>query len=171
MNTKLQQLLKIRGVKLVIEVSLLLLVFIVIKTWMQREMIEGIPPAIQTNLLDGRSFDLHSLQSKPVLLHFWASWCGICKLEQNSIEAISKDHTVITIAMQSGNATDVTQYMNEHKLSFAVIIDADGDIAEQYGVSAVPASFIIDSQGKIAFRETGYTSGWGLRIRLWLAGQ
>ena len=170
MNIKYQAFLKIRGVKLTIEIGLLLLVFIVLKTWLQRDMIEGMPPAIQASLLDGRSFNLQSLQGKPVLLHFWASWCGICKLEQDSIEAISKEHTVITIAMQSGNAADVTRYMHEHKLSFPVIVDANGEIAGRYGVSAVPASFIIDPQGWIAFRETGYTSSWGLKVRLWWVG-
>lgn len=170
MNTKLQQFLKIRGVKLAIEVALILLVFIIIKTWMQRNMIEGTPPAIQASLLDGRGFELQALKGKPLLLHFWATWCGICKLEQNSIEAISQDHTVISIAMKSGSAAEIQQYMNEHQLSFPVIVDTDGHLAGRYGVRAVPASFIINSQGKIAFRETGYTTGWGLRIRLWLAG-
>ncbi len=170
MKTRLQKLLKIRGIKFTIEICLILLVFTIIKTWMQRNMIEGTPPAIQASLLDGKHFDLQSIKGKTTLVHFWATWCGICKLEQDSINAISKAHTVITIAMKSGNATEIRQYMLKHKLSFPVIVDAEGHIAKQYGVQAVPASFIINPQGKISFRETGYTSNWGLRIRLWLAG-
>lgn len=169
MLTKLQQLLKVRGVKLAIEIGLILLVFLLAKTWMQRNMVEGSPPAIQARLLDGPAFNLQSVKGKPVLLHFWATWCGICKLEQSSIEAISKDHKVISIAMKSGDDNEIRQYMKKHQLSFPVIVDAEGDIAGQYGVRAVPASFIIAPQGQIAFRETGYTSDWGLRIRLWLA--
>lgn len=169
MYSKLQNLLKIRAVKIILELSLFLLIFMVLKAWMQHSMIEGRPPPIYGQMLNGQPFDMHALQGKPVLIHFWASWCGICKLEQDSIEAISKDYAVISIAMKSGNADEVRQYMNEHRLSFPVINDPGGEIAERFGVRAVPASFILNPAGEINFRETGYTTGWGLRIRLWLA--
>lgn len=170
MNTKLQQLLKIRGIKLALELILILMIFTSAKTWMQRNMVEGTPPALQGTLLNGQIINLQSLKGKPVLLHFWASWCGICKLEQDSIEAISKEHGVISIAMKSGDSSEIRQYMKKHQLSFPVIVDEEGEIAARFGVSAVPASFIISPEGQIAFKETGYTSGWGLRLRLWLSG-
>lgn len=169
MKTRLQQLLKIRGVKLTIEISILLLIYIALKSWMQRDMIEGPPPALQGRLLNGHTVNLPSLKGQAVLIHFWASWCGICKLEQDSIESISKDYTVISIAMKSGDSNEIRQYMDTHKLSFPVIVDADGNIAQRYGVSAVPASFILDPDGMIVFKETGFTTGWGLRMRLWWA--
>jgi len=169
MNTRLQSLLKIRGMKTTLEIALILLLFATIKSWLQKDMIAGAAPAIQAGLLDGRAFDLKTLKGKPALLHFWATWCGICKLEQDSIQAISKDHTVISIAMKSGDENELRQYMREHKLSFPVINDPAGEIAERYGVHAVPASFILNPNGEIAFRESGYSTGWGLRIRLWLA--
>ena len=42
-------------------------------------------------------------------------------------------------------------------------------MARRYGVGGVPASFILDADGRIAFHERGYTTQWGLRLRLWLA--
>ena len=169
MYSKMQALLKLRGARISIEICLILFAYLVLKTWMQRGMIEGPAPEIQASLLNGQPFNLRDLHGKPVLLHFWASWCGICKLEQDSIEAISRDHTVISIAMKSGSNDKVQQFMHDNKLSFPVINDQDGVISQRYGVRAVPASFILDSEGKIGFKETGYTSSWGLRIRLWLA--
>jgi len=59
--------------------------------------------------------------------------------------------------------------MEENNLSYPVIIDEDGILAKQYGVRGVPASFIVNPEGIIAFTEIGYTTNWGLRIRLWLA--
>jgi thioredoxin-related protein len=50
-----------------------------------------------------------------------------------------------------------------------VINDRYGDIAKNYGVKAVPAVFFTDASGNIVFNSSGYTSEWGLRIRLWLA--
>ncbi len=71
--------------------------------------------------------------------------------------------------MQSGDAHEVLSYLDERGVNFPVIVDEYGKIAQRFGVSRVPASFIIDSQGAIAFTEVGYTSNWGLRLRLWLA--
>ena len=168
MQSKFRKHLQHRRVRLALEFAVLLLIVFAVKTWMQRDMVEGIPPPIEGTLLNGEVFDLRSMGGKPVLLHFWATWCAICKLEQDSIEAISQDHTVITIAMQSGPVDDIKDYMSKHGLKFPVLADEQGDLARRYGVHAVPASFIINPAGRISFRETGYTTEWGLRVRLWL---
>lgn len=169
MYSTLRKVLKIRGVKALLEIGLILLLFILLKTWLQRNMVSGPAPTIQARLLDGRDIDSVSLRGKPLLIHFWASWCNICRLEQASIESISHDHAVITIAMNSGNAAEVRQYMAQHHLAFPVVNDPDGTLARRYGVRAVPASFIVNPAGEIVFRERGYTTGWGLRLRLWWA--
>jgi peroxiredoxin len=72
--------------------------------------------------------------------------------------------------MQSGTAIEVTRFMREQGLSFPALNDHDGSISHAWGVNAVPASFIISPDGKIRFVEVGYTTGIGLRFRLWLAG-
>ena len=103
-----------------------------------------------------------------MLVHFWASWCPVCELEQDSIQSISNDYPVISVAMQSGNDLEVTAYMEENKLSFPTIVDEHGILAKQFGVRGVPTSFILSPGGKIAFSEIGYTTEIGLRTRLWL---
>ena len=169
MHNKLTTLLKIRGVKLTLEILFIAVLFFAIKAYMQRNLIDGPAPLVEGDLLSGQSISLHSFKGQPVLLHFWATWCPVCKLEQGSIEAISKDHNVITIAMNSGNKLEVQAFLEENQLSFPVIVDENGRIAERFGVSGVPTSFIIDNSGNIAFTEVGYTSSWGLRLRLWVA--
>jgi len=71
--------------------------------------------------------------------------------------------------MQSGEAEEVIAFMRQEKLQFPVINDPDGMLAQRFGVRAVPSSFIIDRNNNIVFRETGFTTGIGLRLRLWLA--
>lgn len=107
---------------------------------------------------------------QPMLVHFWATWCPICSLEQNSIQSISKDYPVVTVAMQSGNAEELRQFMHKEGLNFTVIADEYSEISRQWSVSGVPASFIISPDGNIRFVEVGYTSELGLRARLWWAG-
>ena len=169
MYSKLKPILKIRAVKLILELAVIVLVFIAIKSFMQRSLIDGPLPHIQGHLLDGQPVHTQTFKGEPLLLHFWATWCPVCKMEQDSINDISKDHNVITIAMNSGNDLEVQAFLEENNLSFPVILDEDGTIAQRFGVSGVPTSFIVGADGDIAFTEVGYTTNWGLRLRLWLA--
>jgi thiol-disulfide isomerase/thioredoxin len=107
----------------------------------------------------------------PVLVHFWATWCSICRTEQSAIAAIAHDNpNVITLAMQSGSNEEIARYMKEQNIDFPVVNDLHGINSIAWGVHAVPASFIIAPDGRIHFVEVGYTTGIGLRLRLWLAG-
>jgi peroxiredoxin len=125
---------------------------------------------LQGVLLDGKQFVLPARPAQPVLVYFWATWCPVCRAEQGTIEAIAHDNPkVITVAMQSGSRDEVVKHLEEQALSFPVVNDPDNRISASWGVHAVPASFIIDRDGQIRFVEVGYTTGVGLRLRLWLA--
>ncbi len=159
-----------KWVKLVLEVLFFILLYLALRAYMQRDMAHGIAPPIQAVTLTQQSFQL-SAARKPVLVHFWATWCGICKLEQDSIQAIGKDYSLITIAIQSGDDQEVLSYLSEQQLDFPVINDTTGAVAARYGVVGVPASFIVDPDGYIVAAERGFTTEWGLRLRLWWAGR
>ena len=152
-------------------VSVLVFVIIVagIRVWQQRDMPRGPAPALQGVTLAGQPYMLRP--EKPVLVHFWATWCPICRAEQSSIAAIAQDHpNTITIAMQSGSSAEITRYMQEQEINFPVVNDTDGMLSSTWGIRGVPTSFIIAPDGQIRFVEVGYTTGIGLRLRLWLAG-
>ena len=152
---------------------LLLLIALIagIRTWQQRDMASGNAPPLQGLLLDGSAYALPARPGQAVLVHFWATWCPICRAEQNSIDAIALDHpNTITVAMQSGSDAEVARHVAEQALHFPVLNDTDGGISSVWGVHAVPASFIITPDGQIRFVEVGYTTSLGLRFRLWLAG-
>jgi peroxiredoxin len=142
-----------------------------VRFYQQRTLIEGPAPALQATLLDGQAMDLTGLRSQPVLVYFWATWCPVCRLEQGSIESVANDYRVVAVAMQSGSPAEVASYVHEHRLRVPVINDPGGAISAAWGVRATPTSFIIDRHGQIRFREVGYTSEIGLRLRLWWAGQ
>jgi len=133
--------------------------------------VNGEAPIINDRLLTGEMVDLKKYRGKPVLVHFWATWCPVCKLENNNINSISKDYPVITIAYRPESAGEVKEYMQDAQLSMPVIIDSMGEWSEQYGIRGVPVSFILNAEGEIQFSEFGYTSEMGLRMRLWWAGK
>lgn len=170
MLEKIRQFLKPRWRRRSLEFIVFILLYLTLRAWMQRDLPSGPAPYMQGVALTGQPIDLATLgKGRPVLVHFWATWCPICKMEQGSIDKLSKEYPVITIASQSGDASAVQAYLTEQQLNFPVLLDEDGVLLQRFGLHGVPATFVIDAQGKIVFREVGYTTGWGLRTRLWLA--
>ncbi len=154
-------------------INLLWLVALVVgvRTWQHRDMPSGPAPALAGQTLAGTFYTLPAHPGKPVLVHFWATWCPVCRAEQGSIASlVHNDPNVITVAMQSGPPDAVARYLREQGIDFPVLNDPDGALSAAWGVHAVPASFIISPDGTIRFIEVGYTTGIGLRLRLWLAG-
>ncbi|HDP89905.1 MAG TPA: protein disulfide oxidoreductase [Thioalkalivibrio sp.] len=158
-----------RALIILVELLLILIVYLGVKAWTQRDMPSGPAPALSGWTTTGERVSLADYRGAPMLLHFWAEWCPICRLEQGSIQAIHEDWPVLTVAMQSGSAMEVAAHLGSEGLDWVALVDEHGDLSRQFGVKAVPTTFVIDGQGNIRFRETGYTTEWGLRSRLWLA--
>lgn len=147
--------------------------FIAIRPYMQGNVIHGQAPVMKVTSISGNTLDLQALnqQGKPVLVHIWATWCPICKMSKGGIESIAKDFAVINIATQSADDEQLLAYAKENDMNPNLIVnDLDGKWLQTFGAKAVPADFIIDPQGNIAFVEVGFTTAWGLRLRLWWAG-
>lgn len=155
----------------VINVLIFVVVIGGVRAWQQRDMVSGAAPSLNGTLLQGRTYTLPLHPAQPTLVHFWATWCSICRTEQGNIVALAKDNPhVITVAMNSGMSDEVMRYMQQQGIAFPVVNDSDGSLSQAWGVHAVPASFIIDTAGQIKFVEVGYTTEIGLRLRLWWAG-
>ncbi len=126
---------------------------------------------LQVTTIDDEKINLRQYRGRPVLVQFWANWCPVCSLGYGSWNSLATDYPVITIAMNSGSIEELKAYRQEHDLSFAIVADPDGEIADRWQVSGVPTSFFLDRAGRIEMVEVGYTSEIGMRARLWLAGQ
>lgn len=134
-----------------------------------RHVAKGPAPQLEGVALDGRSVDLRGLRGKPVLVHFWATWCPVCRQEEGAIAAIAADHPVVTVATESGAAPQIASYLAQRGVKLPALPDPEGRLAGLYGVDRFPTSFILDGEGRIRFVEVGYTTSLGLRLRLWLA--
>ena len=152
------------------QVLILLFVFLAIRVYLtQGSLKSGPAPEFGGKLLDGSTFHLQEMRGKPVLIHFWATWCKICALNDGAIDDLAKDLPVITVAMESGGNNSIKKEMQERGLSFPVFVDSLGKLANLYRVKGVPTNYILDAAGNIRYVEVGYTSGIGLRVRMWLA--
>jgi thiol-disulfide isomerase/thioredoxin len=139
--------------------------------FVDRNLPTGQPPAIAGATLDGKPFELSQLRGKPAVVYFWASWCGICSAMRSSIQSVAGDHPLVSVAVQSGDAAEVTKYQEENGFHPATVLDEEGSISKQYGLKGVPALFVLDPAGNIRFSSVGFTSELGVRARLWLAGR
>ena len=137
--------------------------------WKSRDAVSGNLSEFTGELMGGSAFSISEFAGKPVLFHFWATWCPICELENNTIQSISKDYQVISIASWSEGEAEVKAYMQDNQLTFPVMLDTSGELAQSLGVKGVPYSFILDPNGEITFVESGYSTELGLRLRLWLS--
>jgi len=115
-------------------------------------------------LLDGSTYQIQ--KDKPLLIHFWATWCPVCKLEADNIERLSKKYNVLTIAVNSGNNEKIRKYLKQKGLTFRVLNDPKGMWAQTFNVKVFPTTFIYNSGGKLKFTEVGYTSTAGLLARM-----
>jgi peroxiredoxin len=148
----------------------LVLLLLGAEAFLTRDAVRGEAPAILARTLDGETFDLAELRGRPAVVHFWATWCRICALEQGMVERLASRHPLVSVAMQSGTEEEVRAWMAERGVAYTVVNDPIGELAGRYGVTAVPASFVLDREGRVRFVTRGYTSGLGMRVRLWLAG-
>ena len=154
---------------IVLQLMFFLFIFLLISFWQTRNATRGAAPEFILNDIHGTPINIQQYQGKPLLLHFWATWCPVCSLEHGSLNNLSKDYQVLTIASWSGTASEVQHYMQQENLHFPVIVDNDGELAKHYGVQGVPTSFFISDSGVVEFVEQGYTTEIGFRLRLkWL---
>ena len=127
---------------------------------------------MNTTTIDGTHLDsLHVNHEKPLLIHFWATWCPTCKMENSTINALSKKFDVITIAVNSGSDQEIKEFLHENNLDFKVINDANDSIAQKFQVSGFPTTFIYRKDGKLEFSEMGYSSYFTLYLKLLYAGR
>jgi len=120
-------------------------------------------PAFTLKDAQGKSFNLAEYKGKVVLLNFWATWCGPCKLEIPWFVEFEKNYrdkgfAVLGVSMDEEGWEVVKPYVDRVKLNYRVAIGNDV-MAQLYGgVESLPTSFLIDRDGKIAAVHVGLVS-------------
>ncbi|HAX46930.1 MAG TPA: thiol-disulfide oxidoreductase ResA [Nitrospina sp.] len=104
--------------------------------------------------LDGEEVNLSQFRGKYLLINFWATWCGPCKIEMPSLETLyrrfkSDKFDMIGISNDMFGDRVVRPYVKASKLTFPMLLDQRMIVSHQYGVVSLPTTFLIDPQGKI----------------------
>jgi len=120
-------------------------------------------PDFELKSLDGKNTKLSSYRGKAVLLNFWATWCGPCKIEIPWFVELQKQYgpqgfQIVGVAMDDASTEDIAKFAKEMGVDYPILLGTES-VGEAYGgVSALPTTFFIDRDGKIIAREFGLQS-------------
>jgi len=109
-------------------------------------------PDFELTTLSGEPFLLSELQGAPVVLNFWATWCGPCRRELPSLQAAHEhygEHVAIVGVDQAEAPATVQLYVDQLDLTFQIPMDNDQVAANLYNVMGLPTTFFIDPDGVI----------------------
>jgi peroxiredoxin len=119
-----------------------------------------VAPDFSLESIDGKTVKLSDLRGKAVLLNFWATWCGPCKIEIPWFIEFNKTYkarglAVVGVSMDEDGWKSVKPYLATKKIDYPIVVGTE-DVAKAYGgVDSLPSTFIIDRDGKIAFSHSG----------------
>ena len=103
--------------------------------------------------IEGNPFRLSDLRGKVVFINFWATWCPPCRAEMPEIEAVYqeyKDKDVVVVGVDILETRDeVTQFVQQGGYSWTFVLDTTGQVSASYKITAIPASFFLDTEGII----------------------
>ncbi len=126
-------------------------------------------PDFTLNALNGPPGTLSSLRGRVVIMEFWATWCGPCRMSTPSIEAIYREHKDKPVSVLLINADEDAGRIREwadNRFTATILLDSEGIVRRQYGVSGIPQLFILDKQLRIAYDKSGYGGGLEQNLRL-----
>jgi thiol-disulfide isomerase/thioredoxin len=107
----------------------------------------------------GKAVRLKDLRGKLVFLNFFATWCGPCREEIPAMEQLhrvyrDKGLAFLAVDMREGGKS-VKAFLAELKATFPTVLDEDGSVSHEYGIRALPVSFLIGRDGVILWRAIG----------------
>jgi thiol-disulfide isomerase/thioredoxin len=118
-------------------------------------------PAYTALNMDGSKFDLAAKRDKVVLLNVWATWCGPCRYEIPELQQLheryaAKGLEVIGVSVDESGVESVRDFVKEQKkMTYPIVLDAEGKIADLLQTSVLPTSVIVDRAGKIVWKKYG----------------
>ena len=164
-----------RWVRWGVDLAVMAGVVLAVMAWQTRHLPPAGTPAPDFRLrsLSGAPVRLSDLRGKPVVLAFWAPWCGVCKQESSTLSAVRRSlgdrAHVLSVALDYPDEAAVQRFVQEQGADYPVLL-GDEAVRAAFRVNQYPTLFVISPEGDIAQAAIGYTTQPGLLWRVWRAG-
>jgi peroxiredoxin len=129
----------------------------------------GPAPDFTLTDLAGRRTALHDFRHKKVVLHFFATWCGVCKAELPSVRrvhgSLDEDEVLLAIAADSDDPEALRRFASEHDLRYPILLATD-EVLSAYAVDRYPTNYYLNGDGSVSSSTVGLSTLLGMKLRL-----
>ena len=127
------------------------------------QLIGNLAPDFELPALDGKNLKLSDLRGKAVLLNFWATYCGPCKIEMPWFVELQKEYgpqgfQIVGVAMDDASLEEIAKFAKEMGVNYPILLGKESVGQSYAGVSVLPTTFFLDRDGKLIAREFGLQS-------------
>jgi thiol-disulfide isomerase/thioredoxin len=123
----------------------------------------NLAPDFELQTLEGKNLKLSDLRGKAVLLNFWATYCGPCKIEMPWFVELQNEYgpqglQIVGVAMDDASTEDIAKFAKEMGVNYPILLGKESVGVSYGGVNALPTTFFLDRDGKLIAREFGLQS-------------
>jgi thiol-disulfide isomerase/thioredoxin len=127
------------------------------------QLMGNVAPDFELPALDGKNLKLSDLRGKAVLLNFWATYCGPCKIEMPWFVELQKEYgpqgfQIVGVTMDDASKEEIAKFTNDMGVNYPILLGQDSVAMSYGGVSVLPTTFFLDRDGKLIAREFGLQS-------------
>ena len=158
--------------RLLLELLVFVAIVAGIQAWRARDLLPAdertAAPAFALTDLDGRPWSPASLAGRPAVLYFFAPWCGVCAASAPQLRWFDRwagdEVQVVLVGLDWSSPAELAQYPARHELALPVLAGG-AQTAADYRIRGYPTYYVLDGSGRIAGRDSGYTTAPGLWLR------
>lgn len=154
-----------------LEFGVILLVFFGLGLWQTRGLLPKGEPLPEFDLVDleGERVTLTDYRGKTLLVHFWATWCGVCRQEFSALNALHEnlepDEALLTVVADSKDRARLAQFVREHQLEYPVLLGTQ-ELLGNYKIEAFPTNYYVDSAGLLRDKTVGLSTRLSMGARM-----
>jgi thiol-disulfide isomerase/thioredoxin len=156
-----------------LEIAVVVGAYLALTAYQERHLLrtQSAAPPFELTALDGRRVSLDSLRGKRVALQFWATWCGVCRREEGTLNAVAKsldnDESLYAVVADSDDVEKVREFVAREHIEYPVLLGTS-DVLAAYHVEAFPTTYYVDAEGRVGSHTVGMATRYGIRARLGL---